>query len=108
MKTLVISETLVFCMLLMVEIYALLGYYTACSGTPLLLFQDKIPVPSSSVKESWTLDFLNLEDGTDTLSRNIGKGFPLNAAKYPRTAQISTSQWTPEITHYGYSTPELD
>ena len=25
-------------------------------------------------------DFLTLEDGTDTLSRNVGKGLPLNAA----------------------------
>jgi hypothetical protein len=26
------------------------------------------------------LDFLNLEDGTDTLSQNVGKGLPLDAA----------------------------
>jgi hypothetical protein len=26
------------------------------------------------------LDFLTLEDGTDTLSRNVGKELPLNAA----------------------------
>jgi hypothetical protein len=25
-------------------------------------------------------DFLTLEDGTNTLSRNVGKGLPLNAA----------------------------
>jgi hypothetical protein len=25
-------------------------------------------------------DFFNLEDGTDTLSRNVGKGLPLDAA----------------------------
>jgi hypothetical protein len=35
------------------------------------------------------LDFLTLEDGNDTLSRNIGKGLPLDAALYPRRAQIS-------------------
>jgi hypothetical protein len=26
------------------------------------------------------LDFLTLEDGTDTLSRNVGKGLPFDAA----------------------------
>jgi hypothetical protein len=26
------------------------------------------------------LDFLTLEDGTDTLSRNVGKGSPFHAA----------------------------
>jgi hypothetical protein len=34
------------------------------------------------------LDFLVLEDGTDTLSWNVGKGLPLNAAQYSRRAQI--------------------
>jgi hypothetical protein len=33
--------------------------------------------------------FLNLEDGTDELSRNVGKVLTLDAAKYPRRAQIS-------------------
>jgi hypothetical protein len=46
------------------EIYALLGYYAAPSGNPLPTF----------------LDFLTLEDGTDTLSRNVGKGLPFDAA----------------------------
>jgi hypothetical protein len=46
------------------------------------------------------LDFLTLEDGTDRLSRNVGTELPLNAALYPRRAQIS-STWRrkPEITH---------
>jgi hypothetical protein len=34
------------------------------------------------------VDFLSLEDGTDTLSRNVGKRLPLDAALYPRRAQI--------------------
>jgi hypothetical protein len=36
-----------------------------------------ILVPPSRAKKS---DFLTLEDGTNTLSRNVGKGFPLDAA----------------------------
>jgi hypothetical protein len=34
-------------------------------------------------------DFLTLEDGTDTLSRNVGKHLPLDVAQYRRRAQIS-------------------
>jgi hypothetical protein len=33
--------------------------------------------------------FWTLEDETDTLSRNVGKGLPLEAALYSRRAQIS-------------------
>jgi hypothetical protein len=36
----------------------------------------------------FSLDFLTPDDGTDTLSRNVGKGFPLDAAQEPRRAQI--------------------
>jgi hypothetical protein len=46
------------------EIIALLGYYAASSGNPLLTFRD----------------FLTLEDESDRLSPNLGKGLPLNAA----------------------------
>jgi hypothetical protein len=35
------------------------------------------------------LKFLTLEDATDTLPRNVGKGLPLDPALYPRTAQLS-------------------
>jgi hypothetical protein len=52
------------------EIWALLGYYTASSNNSLLTFQDNI---------FFFLGFLTLEDGTNTLSRNVGKGLPLNA-----------------------------
>jgi hypothetical protein len=38
------------------------------------------------------LDFLTLEDGTDTLSRNVGKGLPLDVALYSRRAQISATK----------------
>ena len=43
----------------------LLGSYAASGGNSLPTFRDTLPVPSSSVK--------NLEDGTDRLSRNVGK-----------------------------------
>jgi hypothetical protein len=33
-----------------------------------------------SKKKAFFLDFLTLEDGTDTLSRNVGTELPLNAA----------------------------
>jgi hypothetical protein len=38
-------------------------------------------------------DILTLEDETDTLSRNFGKGLPLDAALYPRRAHISSLFW---------------
>jgi hypothetical protein len=59
------------------QICALLGYYAASSGNPLPIFQDNVSVPPSRVTKSY---FLILEDGTNTLSRNVGKGLPLDAA----------------------------
>jgi hypothetical protein len=42
--------------------------------------------------------FLTLDDGTDTLSRNVGKALLLDAALNLRTAQISSaSRRKPEI-----------
>lgn len=42
--------------------------------------------------------FLNLENGTDRWSQNLGKELPLYAAQFPKRAQIlSTSQLNPEI-----------
>jgi hypothetical protein len=55
------------------EICALLGYYRASCGNCLQTFWDNVSVPSSSVKLSFQLGLLTLEDGTNTLSRNIGK-----------------------------------
>jgi hypothetical protein len=55
-----------------------LGYYVASSGNYLSTFRDNVSVPSSTVKKSsWTC--VTLEDGTD-MSRNVGKGLPLDAA----------------------------
>jgi hypothetical protein len=69
------------------EIRALLGYYAASKGNTLPTFRENVSVPSSSVEKSKTkksnseiLDVLNLEDGTDMLSRNVGKKLPLFAA----------------------------
>jgi hypothetical protein len=44
------------------------------------------------------LDLLTLEFGDDTLSRNVGKGLPLDAALYRKRAQTSSvSRRKPEI-----------
>jgi hypothetical protein len=65
------------------EICALLGYYAASSGNRLTTFRDSVSVPASRVKNSKRspslLRLLTLEDGTDMLSRNVGKGLPLDA-----------------------------
>jgi hypothetical protein len=57
------------------------------SGNPSPTFRDKVTLPSWSVKNSKPrrvvllfLDLLTLEDGTGTLSRNVGEGLPLDAA----------------------------
>jgi hypothetical protein len=75
------------------EICALLGYYAASGGNCLPTFRYNVSVPSSRVKSpSWLffpLGLLIREDGTDTLSRNVGKQLPHDAAQYPRRAQIS-------------------
>jgi hypothetical protein len=47
----------------------LLSYYAVRSGNLLATFRDKLPVPSSRIKNPTS----NLEDGTDGLSRNVGK-----------------------------------
>jgi hypothetical protein len=60
------------------EIYALLGYYAAPNGKPLPTFRYNVSVPSWRISAA-SLDFLTLEDGTDTLSRNVGKCLPFDA-----------------------------
>jgi hypothetical protein len=56
------------------EICTLLGYYAASSGNPLPTFRDNVSV------FLFFLDFLTREDVTNTLSRNVGKVLPLDAA----------------------------
>ena len=55
---------------------AQLGYYAASNGNFVLTFRDNLTVPSSGFRLSL---FLNREDGTDRLSRNVGKKLPLLA-----------------------------
>ena len=68
------------------EICSLLGYYAASNVNPLPTFRDNISVPSSRVKKSkkkGRKDFLKsftVEDGTDTLSRNVVKGLQFDTA----------------------------
>jgi hypothetical protein len=50
------------------------------------MFQDNASVPSSRVL--FFSDFLTLEEGTNMLSRNVGKRLSFDTAKYPRRAQI--------------------
>ena len=52
---------------------ALLGYYAVSNGKFILTFRDNLSVPSPGVKKK----ILNPEDGTDRLSRNVGKKLPL-------------------------------
>jgi hypothetical protein len=73
------------------EICAPLGYHAASNCKPLPTFRDNISVLRSRVKKSSeaSLDCLTIEDGTDKLSRNVGKGLQFYAAWYPTRAQIS-------------------
>ena len=60
-----------------------LGYYAVYSGNSLPTFRDKLSVPSARDKNqivSFLLGFLALEDGTDKLSRNVGKDLPQYAS----------------------------
>jgi hypothetical protein len=57
------------------EICALLGCYVASSGNSIPTFRDNQSVPPSRVKKSKKIHFLNIEDETDRLSRNIGMEF---------------------------------
>jgi len=55
---------------------AQLGYYAASNGNFLPMFRDNLSVPSSGFR---LFLFLNREDGTDRLSRNVGNKLPLLA-----------------------------
>jgi len=61
----------------------LLGHYAASSGNLLPTIWDKLSVSSSGVKNPIHINsfgFLTPEDGTNRLSRNVGKKLPLLAA----------------------------
>jgi hypothetical protein len=52
------------------------GYYAASRGDFLPTFRDNLSVPFSRVKNPWIIfGFSTLEDGTDRLSRNVGKNY---------------------------------
>jgi hypothetical protein len=57
------------------DICALLGYYTALSGSSVPTFRDNLSGPIFNGQE--VLVFLTLKDGTDRLSRNVGKNYHL-------------------------------
>jgi hypothetical protein len=64
------------------EKYALLACYTASSGNSLPTFRDNLSIASSRDNNPRILDhliveFSTLEDGTNMLSRNVGKELPL-------------------------------
>jgi hypothetical protein len=60
------------------EIWALLWCYAASCGYLLPTFRDNLSIPSLRVKKS--KNCLTLEDGTDMLSRNVGKELPRDTA----------------------------
>ena len=55
------------------ENWVILGCYPASRVNSFPMFQENLPIPSF-------VGFLSLEEGTDKLSRNIGKKLPLPAA----------------------------
>jgi hypothetical protein len=69
---------------------ALLSYYADVVAVPFRSFgttyRSHIQGSSSPIK-----DCLNLKDGTDRLSQNVGKELSLLAAQQPRTARFSAS-----------------
>ena len=84
-----------YCWTMYDKICALLGYYAAYSGNSLPTFRDNLSDTSSRVKKSITLHspttffkgeeiqifhFSTLENGTNRLSRNVGKELPIYAA----------------------------
>jgi hypothetical protein len=54
------------------KICAVVGYYAAYSGDSLPTFRDILLCPFSIIKE-----FFTLEDGIDSLFRNVSKKLPL-------------------------------
>jgi hypothetical protein len=55
---------------------ALQGYYAASGDNSLPTFRDNMSAPSSGVHNPILLGFLTLEEGTERLSRNVGKKLP--------------------------------
>ena len=62
------------------ETCVLLGYYAASSGNSLPTFRGLPIGPISPFLDPLFFRFLTLEDGTNKMSRNVGKELPLLAA----------------------------
>lgn len=68
-------------------------------GSLLPTFRQNVSVPSSRIKVSkknyfghkFFLDVLTLEDGANTLSRNVGSELLTDTAQHPRRTNISVS-----------------
>jgi hypothetical protein len=74
----------------MIYVCSFLGFYAVQVGSSLQAFRDSVSVPSSRVKR--VIDpCVTLEDGTDTLSRNVGTDYRCTALNPRRTGQISCS-----------------
>jgi len=58
----------------------LLGCHAASNGSFLPKFRDNLSVPSCGFKNLGVQEFFNPEDGTDSLSRNVGKKLALLVA----------------------------
>jgi len=67
--------------------YTVMRYYAARSGNFLRTFRENLSVPSSKFKYF----FLNPEDGTDKLSRNVGK--KITNTLYAVTLKISVLKY---------------
>jgi len=67
----------------------LLAHYSASSGHSLLTYLDILSVPCSRIKNPvFNVGFLTSEDGTDLLSRNVGKELPLLDSQRPRRLAV--------------------
>jgi hypothetical protein len=64
------------------KICPIMGYYAASSGNSLPKFRNNVSVSPSMVKnfKKQDLEFLAFEEGTDRLSRSVGRELPLDAA----------------------------
>jgi hypothetical protein len=62
--------------MIIADFCARLGYYEACSVNYLQMSEDTLSVPSSTGKNP---GFLNIEDGTDRISRNLARVLPVHA-----------------------------
>lgn len=80
---------------------AILGYYAASRVKSRPTFLENLSAPSSGFKNPNTyFGFLNPEDGSDRVFRNVGNELPQTSAYFRRKAQFpTTSRRKPEISH---------